>query len=106
FLPPADLILRQRRFLEPLIRHARTHVPFYRDSGRLDVLFGAGGAIDWDRWSEIPPLSRGDVQRAGDALRSEMFQGDSQPYATSGSTGAPLTGAHSDAGDWLRLTAV
>ena len=106
FLPPADLILRQRRFLEPVVRHARTHVPFYRDSGRLDVLFGADGAIDWDRWSEIAPLSRGDVQRAGDALRSEMFQGNSHPYSTSGATGEPLTVWHAELSDRIVRTAV
>ena len=44
----------QRKLLEKLLRHARAQVPYYRDSGRLDVLFGADGKINWARW----PLDR------------------------------------------------
>jgi phenylacetate-CoA ligase len=55
---------RQRELLEPLLRHARQFVAFYRDSGRLDPLFGRGGNIDWERWSEIPLLTRREVREA------------------------------------------
>ncbi|HVG52705.1 MAG TPA: hypothetical protein VM867_13810 [Xanthobacteraceae bacterium] len=39
FLQPQQLAAYQRRQLEPLLRHARAHVPFYRDRGRLDAIF-------------------------------------------------------------------
>ena len=41
FLPRDRLATYQRAQLEGLVRHARTHVPFYRESGRLDPLFAA-----------------------------------------------------------------
>ena len=98
YLPPERLLAYQRVLLEQLVRHARTHVPFYRDTGRLDVLFRRDGTIDWGRWGEIPLLTRGEVQQAGDALRSETLppeHGDTWAYSTSGSTGEPVTVWHS-----------
>jgi phenylacetate-CoA ligase len=55
YLPPEQLLLHQRELLDLLVRHARAHVPFYRDTGRLNVLFRRDDAIDWERWSQIPP---------------------------------------------------
>ena len=72
-------------------------MPFYRDTGRLDPLFGNGDAIDWDRWSEIPLLTRKEVQQAGDSLRSGLVPGEhgkSFPLTTSGSTSEPVTVWH------------
>jgi phenylacetate-CoA ligase len=89
---------RQRELLEPLLRHARQFVPFYRDSGRLDPLFGRGGNIDWERWSEIPLLTRGEVREAGDALYSTGLpeqHGKTSALFTSGSTGEPVRVLHS-----------
>jgi phenylacetate-CoA ligase len=97
YLPAQQLIQHQREQLELLVRHARKHVPFYRDSGRLDPLFN-GDAIDWDRWGEIPLLTRKEVQQAGPALRSEFLppeHGGSSPMMTSGTTGEPVTVWHS-----------
>jgi phenylacetate-CoA ligase len=93
FLPPQQLIAYQRQLLEPLLRHARAWVPFYRDSGRLDPLFSHGDSIDWNRWTEIPPLSRKDLQASFEALQSETIpenHGALLSYATSGSTGEPV----------------
>ena len=59
YLPPEQLLLHQRELLDLLVRHARAHVPFYRDTGRLNVLFRRDDAINWERWSEIPPDARG-----------------------------------------------
>ncbi len=98
FMAPERLVAYQRGLLEPLVRHARMQVPFYRDSGRLDPLFARGDVIDWDRWSEIPVLTRGEVQRAGDQLRAAALgpeHGGVFQVSTSGSTGEPVTVAHS-----------
>ena len=56
-----------------------------------------GDAIDWDRWSEIPLLTRKEVQQAGSSLRSELVPGEhgkSFPLTTSGSTSEPVTVWH------------
>ena len=83
----------QRKLLEKLLRHARAEVPYYRDSGRLDVLFDADGKINWSRWPLVPMLSRRTAQDNEDKLRAEMLPPEMLPLEndmTSGSTGAPL----------------
>jgi phenylacetate-CoA ligase len=98
YLQPEQLIQRQRSALEAIVRHARDHVPFYRDTGRLDPLFTRDDTIDWDRWGEIPLLTRNDVQRAGEDLRAELLppgHGECTAVRTSGSTGEPVTVWHS-----------
>src|SRR5262245_17024877 len=102
YLQPARLLAYQRGLLEQLVRHARAHVPFYRDTGRLDVLFRRDDTIDWERWPEIPLLKRSDVQRAGPALRSTVDKpehGRTFEISTSGSTGEPVTVLHTEF-DW------
>ncbi|HUQ37073.1 MAG TPA: AMP-binding protein [Aestuariivirga sp.] len=83
----------QRKLLEKLLRHARAQVPYYRDSGRLEVLFGADGKIDWSRWPLVPTLTRRTAQDNEDRLRAEKLPREMLPLEndmTSGSTGAPL----------------
>ena len=83
----------QRKLLEKLLRHARAQVPYYRDSGLLDVLFGADGKIDWSRWPLVPTLTRRTAQDNEDRLRAEKLPREMLPLEndmTSGSTGAPL----------------
>jgi phenylacetate-CoA ligase len=97
FWPAERLESHQRRLLDPLLRHARTHVPFYRNSGRLDPLFRRDGTIDWDRWSDIPRLSRGEAQGAGEQLCAEFVppeHGMVERHVTSGSSGEPVTVWH------------
>ena len=97
FWPAEQMVEHQRRLLEPLLRHARAHVPFYRESGRLEPLFRADGSIDWGRWPEIPRLSRADVQKAGEQLRAEWTpeeHGRVERYVTSGSSGEPVAVWH------------
>lgn len=94
FLPPDRLAAYQRGLLERLVRHAVATVPFYRDTNRLAPLFRRDGSIAWDRWGEIPPLSRAAVQAAGSALWSEAIGKEHGPtwlLSTSGSTGEPVT---------------
>ena len=52
YWPPEQMLEFQRSQLAQLLRHARATVPFYKT--RLDPVFKNNGAIDWDRWNEIP----------------------------------------------------
>jgi phenylacetate-CoA ligase len=82
----------QRQRLGRLVRHARDHVPFYKD--RLNCLFDRNGDIDWSRWTDVPVLTRQDVIDNGEALRSlamPVGHGKVSRATTSGSTGEPLT---------------
>jgi phenylacetate-CoA ligase len=97
YLPPGRIEELQRALLEPLLRHARAHVPFYRDSGRLDPVFRRDGTIDWARWGEIPALTRREVQEAGSALHAERLpldHGRTWLLSTSGTTGEPIRVVH------------
>jgi phenylacetate-coenzyme A ligase PaaK-like adenylate-forming protein len=93
FLPPERLMAYQASLVEPLVRHAREHVPFYRDTGRLDALFTADDKIDWSRWEQIPILTRVEAQKHTEALYSEFVPencGRVMTGYTTGSTGTPL----------------
>ncbi len=109
FLPPDRLRDYQRGLLERLLRHTRQHVPFYRDSGRLDALFGPADRIDWARWNDIPPLTRRDLQSHGDKLRSEWLppeHGATTKFETSGTTGEPVIVWHCDIAKGVAWTAL
>ena len=71
FLSPERMLAYQRGLIERLVRHARAQVSFYRDSGRLDKLFGPDDRIDWERWNEIPILTRSDAQANFEKLYAE-----------------------------------
>jgi phenylacetate-CoA ligase len=93
YLSPEHTLQYQRRLLERLVRHARVTAPFYRDSGRLDVLFTKDDRIDWERWGEVPVLTRSMAQANSDALYAESMPadcGEIRTGTTSGSTGRPL----------------
>jgi phenylacetate-CoA ligase len=81
----------QRRLLSTLLRHARSETDFYAD--RLAPLFRSDDTIDWERWQEIPILTRGEAQRAGDALAARSLPvaaGAAIDNRSSGSTGEPF----------------
>ena len=93
FQSPERTLHYQRRLLERLLRHARATVPYYRDSGRLDVLFTKDDRIDWERWDEIPVLTRSQAQAYSKELYAESTPpecGEATTGTTSGSTGTPL----------------
>lgn len=80
----------QEKLLEPLLLHARTHVPFYRD--RLDAVFD-GNKIDFSKWNEIPLLTRQIAQANEKKLHAETVPphlGAVRKSETSGSMGRPL----------------
>lgn len=81
----------QRKPLEKLIRHAYQTVPFYKD--RLAVLFRRDGSIDWERWTEVPFLTRTEIQDRKDDLLSGAIpksHGELDIATSSGSTGQPI----------------
>jgi phenylacetate-CoA ligase len=91
YLPPERMEAYQRRLLDRLLRHARSQTTFYAD--RLSPVFRPDDTIDWDRWTEIPILTRIEAQANEDALVARSTPeaaGPSKPDATSGSTGRPL----------------
>ena len=90
--PPETMLEYQRSQLAPLLRHAKATVPFYKT--RLDPVFKENGGMDWDRWHEIPIVTRADLRDR----REEMLTTDLPPghgpvkdFSTSGSSGIPIT---------------
>jgi phenylacetate-CoA ligase len=89
-LPPDEIAAYQRNLLLPLLEHARTHVPFYKQ--RLAAIFETG-APDLSRWREIPILTRTQAQADVAALTSAFLPphcGAAKNEETSGSTGIPF----------------
>lgn len=91
---PEQLLAMQFKQMQPLLQHAWQAIPFYRH--RLEASgYNPGTPIfDIEKWSQIPVLTREEVQRQGDSLRSSMLpkgHGPGQPLRTSGSTGMPIT---------------
>lgn len=60
YWPPEQMLVYQRSQLAQLLRHAKATVPFYKT--RLDAVFNRNGDIDWDRWHEIPIVTRADLR--------------------------------------------
>ncbi len=81
----------QRRELTPLINHARRTSDFYKD--RLKILFRPNGTIDWDRWTDIPIVSRADLSEKRHEIQSKEPVQSHRPFSlvkSSGSTGDPV----------------
>ena len=81
----------QRGQLSQLLMHARRTVPFY--ANRLDAVFRPDGTIDWDRWTEIPILTRADLREHGEAMQASELppgHGPTMVQSSSGSTGQPI----------------
>lgn len=62
--------IRDHQFgqLGQLLRHARLNVPFYAD--RLDPVVDSAGGVDFDRWTDIPVMTRQDLQQHRDAMQA------------------------------------
>jgi phenylacetate-CoA ligase len=89
---PAELAKWQRRQLGVLVDHAYRTVPFYRR--RLNALRTSALAIEGSHgWADIPLLTRGDIQRAGQELHcveAPKGHGPLTMTTTSGSSGQPV----------------
>jgi phenylacetate-CoA ligase len=89
-LAPDELQTYQQKLLEPLLQHARQHVPFYAE--RLAPLF-RGTTPDLSRFQEIPILTRAQAQANVKALAARDLPphvGPAEAEETSGSTGRPF----------------
>jgi phenylacetate-CoA ligase len=91
YWPPDQMLAYQRSQLSQLLHHARAQVPFYKN--RLDPVFRGNGGIDWNRWNEIPIVTRADLRDR----RNEMLavtlppsHGPSKTFHSSGSSGVPI----------------
>ena len=92
FWPPERMLEFQRSQLAQLLRHARENVPFYRN--RLDPVFKSNGEIDWDRWLQIPIVTRADLRdRRSELLAAKLppGHGPTKTFTTSGSSGIPVS---------------
>ncbi|MGB8314322.1 MAG: hypothetical protein WCE69_07500, partial [Aestuariivirga sp.] len=91
FWPPETMLEYQRKQLASLLGHAKATVPFYKT--RLDPVFRKNGEIDWDRWHEIPIVTRADLRDRYDEMRAATLpagHGPKKQYTTSGSSGIPV----------------
>lgn len=85
----------QRGQLEQLLRHARANTPFY--ARRLDILFRGDGSVDWERWHDLPILTRADATLHRDAMLAKEVpkaHGATRDSSSSGTTGHPVTVRH------------
>ncbi len=92
YWPPDKMLAWQRTHLADLLHHARANVAFYRQ--RLDCVFRSDGAIAWERWHELPILTRADLRDQRPAMQSSFIppgHGRTGIAKTSGSTGVPIT---------------
>jgi phenylacetate-CoA ligase len=89
---PEQIRAYQRNELEQLLRHARENVPFYEQ--RLGCVFARDGSIDWDRWHEVPLVTRKNLQDDRESMQSRRLppgHGPTTAVSSSGSTGRPVT---------------
>ncbi len=98
WLSPEQIQEQQFRQLQYVVRHAYETVPHYRelyDGAGLDV----NVVVDPQRWLEVPPLTRRDIQLGGSRLHSTrvpQHHGKVSTTATSGSTNAPVVTLRTD----------
>ncbi len=90
---PAEVLrAHQARQLVHLVRHARVHVPYYRE--RLAGVAAAKSSdAFWQCWRELPILRRRDLQDHADGLISTAdlsAQGQEHTEESSGTTGTPV----------------
>ena len=89
--PRDRLVEGQHSELTRLVGHARSTSAFYRT--RLDCLFRPDGTIDWDRWVDIPIMTRAQLSTERASIQSNRPIHAHGPFGlvkTSGSTGDPV----------------
>jgi phenylacetate-CoA ligase len=91
WLGSAQLLAHQLRQLEPLLHHAHTSVPWYRE--RWAGKFDPDGTLTYDAIRRLPLLTRREIQDGFARMRSDSIpphHGQVEERTTSGSTGAPV----------------
>lgn len=85
----------QKQQLEQLLKFAHENVPFYKE--RLANAITPDGTVNWNRWNEIPILTRGDLLDHRDAMLATRLppgHGYVDDHLGSGTTGKPVTTRH------------
>jgi len=89
---PERLLAHQMRQLQRLVNFSYRNVTYYRD--RLGPYINQNlDAMTYDRWLQVPLLTRGDIQEAGETLFTLFMppkHGRMIDVTTSGSTGSPV----------------
>lgn len=88
-----ELDRHQRRQLHALLRHAVAHVPYYGGEPPAPAA-EAAGEVEPSQWTQLPVLTRSEVQEHFEALCSRDIpagHGRVSGVSTSGSTGQPVT---------------
>lgn len=91
YWPQEQMLAYQRSQLGQLLRHAKATVPFYKT--RLDAVFKRNGDIDWNRWQEIPIVTRADLRDNYGAMLAATLppgHGPAKTHRSSGSSGIPI----------------
>jgi phenylacetate-CoA ligase len=89
---PERLLHWQEQQLCAIAEHARHTAPFY--SLRLEKVFDRNGSFSFQRWRELPVMTREDLSKYREAALSRRPIPDHGPFydlPTSGSTGHPVT---------------
>ena len=98
--PPAQIAAMQLQQFAQIFRHALATVPFYQQQL---AGWAAADVTDWNRYRELPVITRSTVQQAGDAMHSAApprEHGALVRTESSGSTGRPLVTVGSS---WTQL---
>ena len=97
----------QSQQLSQLLKFARDTVPFYKE--RLANALTADGRVNWDRWHEIPILTRDDLLNNREAMLAPTQppgHGDLGDHLGSGTTGKPVTSRHNSLTPLVSQTAL
>ena len=96
--PEERLLAHQLEQISPMLRHYQATSPFYGERLK-ETGIDLEKPLDLDTFRTIPPLTRSDLQDAGDALLSTTVPKDHGRVLTassSGSTGRPVTARKTD----------
>jgi phenylacetate-CoA ligase len=97
FWPHQQLVAFQRQQLGQLIVFAQKNVPFYKD--RLAPLVARDGTLRWERWQNVPILTRRDLAVHRDSMLASVLpsgHGKVADHEGSGTTGQPVVTRHNN----------
>ena len=90
-ITPSQLISHQRDVATTFLQHVDAHLPFYRE--RLAPIRRTDGTYDFERWHELPVLTKRDLVEKAHALRAPTVpdaHGKIVYAQSSASTGVPV----------------
>jgi len=86
--PPERLREFQWQELQPLLRTAFLHTPFYRQK-----YMASGARLEdirtWEDFASLPPLTREEIRQHRSEMRARSYTGKLIQHSTGGSTGSP-----------------